>query len=275
MPPDERQESHAAGPEPGRYWDDIAAEYQRVTRISCDDFHYGPLLPGDRELKLLPPQLRGRRCLELGCGGAQNSIYLARRGAQCLALDISEEQLRHARLLAEQHEAEIEFVHAGMDDLAEADLGTFDLVHSTYALPFAADPEGVVAAAAGMLRENGLLLLTTAHPVYAGEWLEIDGEGEGLFLNNYFRPPADVRFVAGGEPYACSRAHPISTVIDWLQQAGLRLLRLLEPEPLPVPIMTEADIQQRIPYDSPDWRELYPQIANIPPVVVLLAARES
>ena len=37
-----------------RYWDDLAEVYQKETRISTTDFHYGPLLPGDSTLQLLP-----------------------------------------------------------------------------------------------------------------------------------------------------------------------------------------------------------------------------
>ena len=34
------------------YWDAAADLYQNQTRISCEDFHYGPLLPGDSDLRL-------------------------------------------------------------------------------------------------------------------------------------------------------------------------------------------------------------------------------
>ena len=64
-----------------RYWDDLADLYQKETRISTDDFHYGPLLPGDSILGLLPP-VPQRSCLEIGCGAGQNSIFLAKQGAQ-------------------------------------------------------------------------------------------------------------------------------------------------------------------------------------------------
>ena len=72
-----------------QYWEEIAAAYQTETVISTDDFHYGPLIAGDSTLKLLPETLEGLDCLEVGCGGAQNSIYLAKHGANCTAVDIS------------------------------------------------------------------------------------------------------------------------------------------------------------------------------------------
>ena len=35
------------------YWENIVEQYQSESDISCTDFHYGPLIPGDRVLKLL------------------------------------------------------------------------------------------------------------------------------------------------------------------------------------------------------------------------------
>ena len=57
-----------------KYWDETSEEYQEITRISIDDFHYGPLLPGDKEVKALPGITKGMKCLEIGSGAGQNSL---------------------------------------------------------------------------------------------------------------------------------------------------------------------------------------------------------
>ncbi len=257
------------------YWDALADEYQASTRISTDDFHFGPLLPGNRELRVLPRDVASRTCLEIGCGGGQNSIYLAKQGARCTAIDISEQQLVHGRRLAATANVEVTFECRDMEKLADRGLGTFDLIHSTHALPFTACPERVVANAADMLGASGMMVLTLSHPVFAGEWLEVDGEGAGLFLRDYFHPAADVRFTGGGDSFIQSCAHPIGTTIDWLIQAGLAVESVLEPEPLPIPTMTKTAILERVPYDSAAWRELYEQIAHVPVVVIFVAIKEN
>jgi 2-polyprenyl-3-methyl-5-hydroxy-6-metoxy-1,4-benzoquinol methylase len=147
-----------------RYWDDLAGLYQKETRISTGDFHYGPLLPGDSVLGLLPPvpQRSCFQCLEIGCGAGQNSIFLAKQGARCMATDISEKQLAHGRKLANDEKVEVDFRRVSMD--AMSDLGKFDLIHSTYALPFSADPQKVIADAAAMLKPDGIFLLTRWTP---------------------------------------------------------------------------------------------------------------
>ena len=248
-----------------RYWDDLAELYQRETRISTDDFHYGPLLPGDSVLRLLP-EVRGLRALEIGCGAGQNSIFLAKQGAQCVAIDISEKQLACGRNLAAAEKVAVDFQRVSMDKMEF--LGKFDLIHSTYALPFSADPQKVIADAAAMLNPGGTFLLTTGHPLYAGEWLDIGDGEDGLFLPDYFRPEPDVRMSLDDKTMSAAHYWPISTLTEWIHSAGLVVARLLEPAPIPIPKMDEAEILARVPYDSADWRALYPQLARMPVVVI-------
>jgi SAM-dependent methyltransferase len=249
-----------------RYWDDLAGLYQKETRISTDDFHYGPLLPGDSTLRLIP-DVTGFQCLEIGCGAGQNSIFLAKKGATCVAIDISEEQLAHGRKLAAAENVAVDFRRVSMD--AMSDLGLFDLIHSTYALPFSADPQKVIADAAAMLRPGGTFLLTTGHPLYAGEWLEIGDGEDGLFLPDYFRPEPDVRMSLDEKTMSAAQYWPISTLAAWIHSSGLVIERLLEPAPMPIPEMSEAEIRAKVPYESADWRELYSRLARIPVVVIL------
>jgi SAM-dependent methyltransferase len=264
-----------------RYWDDLAALYQKETRISTDDFHYGPLLPGDSILGLLPARLRQGsgaartadkiRCLELGCGAGQNSIFLAKQGAQCVALDISEQQLAHGRKLAKKEKVEVDFRCVSMD--SPGDLGTFDLIHSTYALPFSADPAKVIADSAAMLKPGGTFLLTTGHPLYAGEWLDIGDGEDGLFIPDYFHPEPDVRMSLDDKTMSAAHYWPVSQLAEWIHAAGLTIGRLLEPAPMPIPEMSEAEIRAKVPYDSAGWRELYPQLARIPVVLIIRCRR--
>ena len=255
------------------YWDGISDRYHTETRISCADFHYGPLLPGDRELGFLPPDTRGMRCLELGCGGAQNSIWLARNGADCTAVDISARQLGVASRLARREGVRLHLIQADLDALPLVLSEAFDLVHSVYSLPFVDDPGGVVRVAAGLLRPGGLLLLSTAHPVFAGEWLEIDDAEEGVFLPDYYHPPVDRRQLTDSGARDRCRAVPISTVFGWIVNSGLTITRFAEPRPLPVPDMDEAEVSARVPYESSAWRELHGQLARVPVVAVFLAVK--
>ena len=115
-------------PDCQKYWDETSDEYQKVTRISTDDFHYGPLLPGDKEVKALPSITKGMKCLEIGSGAGQNSIYLASRGADCTVTDISQEQLDHGAKIAKEQGLNLTFQRAGLDDINLTDFGKFDFI---------------------------------------------------------------------------------------------------------------------------------------------------
>jgi len=256
------------------YWERTAEQYQTATRIRCDDFHYGPLLPGDRELRLLPPLSAGMRCLELGCGGAQNSIFLARRGAVCTALDSAGAQLAWARRQAARHDVNVRFVQACLSALPLAPRARFDLVHSSYALPFVQDPRRVLRAAARRLVPGGTLVLSTAHPLSTAEWLEVDNGETGLFVRNGFVPEPEVR-CAGPARVGAAVCRPvlISRIFAALREAGLSVLELVEPRPLSAAELSRPGWRARVPYWSRAWLERAPVLERTPFVVVFVARR--
>jgi tRNA (mo5U34)-methyltransferase len=77
----------------------------------------------------LPQDLRGWRCLDIGCNAGFYSFELAKRGAEVLGIDVDEHYLKQARWAARQYglEDRIRFCRMQVYDLAR--LGeTFDLV---------------------------------------------------------------------------------------------------------------------------------------------------
>jgi len=254
-----------------RYWDTLSDDYHRITRISCDDYHHGPQIPGESKLQLLPPLVVGQTALELGCGGAQNSIWLARRGLVCTAADISAAQLRHARELAAGFGVELNLVQTSLEEFHRHVPGEFDLIHSSHAFEFVCDPAAIIRQIAAHLKPGGNLVLSTIHPLYNGEWIELVGDGEesgsadasGLFLTNYFEPPEDRRDDEYGT--VCSRAWPLSAWFGWLRAAGLDVVALAEPRPLPPGSPT--------PYTSDDWGEADAKLQAVPISVIFVARR--
>ncbi len=257
-----------SGREHAQYWDDLSPRYQAETRISTTEFHYGPLIPGDSELQLLPDIQKGHRCLELGSGAGQNSLVLARKGADCIAVDASRLQLQAGRDLASQTGAEVVFRQEDMDALS-SDLTGFHLIHSAYGIPFSSDPEALIADCASRLLPGGSLIFSMGHPVYAGEWWDVDNEN-GIFLTNYFQPTPDVR-EGEGEDSAQARAFPVSECFGWCTAAGLQVTHLAEPKALSVSEMNARERAARVPYDSEAWAEQEPELQRVPIVLVLRA----
>ncbi len=247
------------------YWDTIADDYQRLTSISTDDFHFGPLLPGNSSLNILPEISSGTTCLELGCGAAQNSIFLAKQGAECTAVDVSHKQIQHAEELAGKCNVSISLSCSALENAESWPEKQFDLVHSVYTLPFIENPEMFTKRAAACTAPGGTFILVTKHPVFSAEWLELEDEEMGLFLPSYFEPDEDIRENEDGE-FISSRAYPISTISNLLYESGLSDLQLWEPQPLPLAEIDNA------PYKSPAWIELHPKLAAAP-VSIIYAAR--
>ena len=87
------------------HWNLIAIEYQKSRNVSLDDVEYAPGYARESELNLLG-DVKGKRVIELGCGGGENSIILAKKGAICTGVDISSEQLKYAKNLIKEHKVE-------------------------------------------------------------------------------------------------------------------------------------------------------------------------
>ena len=101
--------------------------------------------------------VEGLDVVELGCGTAYFSAWLAKRGARPVGVDVTPAQLATARRL--QHEARLEF------PLVEADAAatglpdaSFDLVLSEYGASIWVDPYRWIPEAARLLRPDGRLV---------------------------------------------------------------------------------------------------------------------
>ena len=249
------------------YWDSLSDEYHRITRISTRDFHYGPQIPGDKRLKLLPPLKPGMQALELGCGAAQNSIWLAKQGLSCTAIDVSENQLTHAATLMEKEKVSIRLLKCSLERFHLLLKGkSYDLIHSSHAMEFVERPKLIIRQMAELLKPNGTLMISTVHPLYNGEWVTgmvEDDEGriyDGQFLTDYFSPPDDVR--DDHEGLAISRAYPVSSWFSWFVAAGLTVTAIAEP-----PAVKQA------PYTSDDWAAHGGQLDHIPSTLILLGKK--
>jgi SAM-dependent methyltransferase len=110
----------------------------------------------ESELGLLG-DVSGKDVVELGCGTAYVSAWLARLGARCVGVDITEEQLETARRLQREHGLEFPLVQASAEDVPLPN-ESFDLVVSEYGASIWCDPELWVAEAARLLRPGGELV---------------------------------------------------------------------------------------------------------------------
>jgi SAM-dependent methyltransferase len=95
--------------------------------------------------------------IELGCGTAYWSAWLARRGARPVGIDNSERQLETARTLQREHGLEFPLIHGNAEAVPLAD-ASFDLAFSEYGASIWCDPYRWIPEAARLLRPRGRLV---------------------------------------------------------------------------------------------------------------------
>jgi SAM-dependent methyltransferase len=110
----------------------------------------------ESELRLLPP-VAGLDVLDLGCGTAYFSAWLARRGARVVGVDVTPAQLETARRCQKLFGLEFPLLEASAEEVPLAD-ASFDLVFSEYGASIWCDPYRWLPEAARLLRPDGRLV---------------------------------------------------------------------------------------------------------------------
>jgi SAM-dependent methyltransferase len=229
-------------------WNIISRSYQKKTRISLEDVHYGPISAGESELKLLG-NVKDKDVLEIGCGGGQNAIALAKWGARSVGLDISEKQIRHARKLATEEGVKVSFHVRNMEDLSIFNDETFDIVLSSFAIEYADDIPRVLSEVFRVLRKKGLLVFAMVHPIIGRGRPIRYGKGRSWIVSNYFdrRKRSWKWKTEDGVAEFRGRQITIQDYFDTLAKAGFTVERVVEPEPYPIRKMGETELA-KIPY---------------------------
>lgn len=122
--------------------------------------HWGIWSVPEAELRALPCDPDGRDVVELGCGTAYWSAWLARRGARPVGVDLSENQLATVRAMQERHGLAFPLIHASAERVPLPD-ASFDLAFSEYGASLWCDPRAWIPEAARLLRPGGWLAFLT------------------------------------------------------------------------------------------------------------------
>jgi SAM-dependent methyltransferase len=120
---------------------------------------WGLFATPERELGVLGP-VDGLDVVELACGTAYFSAWLARAGARTVAVDISHEQLVTARRMQAQVGPVFPLVQGDGERVPLAS-GEYDLVVSEHGAAAWCDPEKWLPEAARLLRPGGRLVFMT------------------------------------------------------------------------------------------------------------------
>jgi ubiquinone/menaquinone biosynthesis C-methylase UbiE len=213
-------------------WNLLSDYYQKTTLISLEDVHYGPYSPGEKTLMVIG-DVKGLDVLELGCGGGQNAIVLAKWGAKTVkALDQSSNQLEYARNIAITQNVEIEFLEGSMEDLSMVNDNSVDLIVSSHALSYVENLENVLTESYRVLRKPGRIVICILHPMMPVVWEAME-EGSFKKIRSYFSDERDIwdwedkdgqKIASFGSTY-----FRFEQIINGLITAGFQIDRIVEP----------------------------------------------
>jgi SAM-dependent methyltransferase len=167
-------------------WDCRAKDYAEVgaRAWASDAVGWGIWSVPESELHVLPVNLAGKDAIELGCGTAYVSCWLARRGARVVAIDNSAAQLATARRLQQEHGLDFPLIHGNAEQVPCPD-ASFDLAISEYGACLWADPARWVPEAARLLRPGGELIFLTNSALFT---LCVPAEDDGAVADRLLRP---------------------------------------------------------------------------------------
>ena len=254
-------------------WNIISKSYQEETRISLEDVHYGPISPGESELKLLG-KVKDKDVLEIGCGGGQNAIVLAKWGAKPMGLDISEKQIKYARKLAKKEGVKVPFYVGNMEDLTVFQNERFDVVLSSCAIGYVENLKKTFQEVFRVLRRNGLFVFCVVHPIANRGRAIRYGKRRYWGIGNYFDRRRRIwTWKTSGKVAKFYGYH--RTIQDYFNSvvtAGFVVEKILEPEPYPLTKMSETE-RKRVPYIHKDYVKEY-EIWRRIPFIILFKARK-
>ncbi|WP_127129183.1 class I SAM-dependent methyltransferase [Georgenia sp. SYP-B2076] len=229
----ESVDGEAAARANAAWWSAGAGEYlaEHGDFLGAADFCWCPegLREGDAQLLGPLEELRAARVLEVGCGAAQCSRWLAARGVPVVATDVAAGMLARAGELDAATGVAVPAVLADARDLPFAD-GAFDVAFTAFgAIPFVPDAARVHASVARVLRPGGRWVFSVTHPI---RWAFPDDPGAGGLRvhRSYFDRTPYVETDGAGAPLYAEYHRTLGDHVRDVVAAGLVVEDLVEPE---------------------------------------------
>jgi SAM-dependent methyltransferase len=211
-----------------------------------DEIRWGVFAWPESQLGVLG-EVAGKDVVELGCGTAYFSGWLARRGARVVGVDVTPAQLATARRMQAAFGLEFPLIEASAEDVPLPN-ASFDLALSEHGASTWCEPERWIAEAARLLKPGGRLVFMHTTPLFALVVPE-SGDPTTQLRRPYFGMRRFEWPGSGGVEYQL----PHGEWICVLRSSGFEIEQLLE---LQAP--EDAD---RHPYYSdfdPEWARQWP-----------------
>lgn len=105
--------------------------------------------------------LRGKKVLDVGCGGGILAESMARKGAEVTGVDLSDKALSVAELHSLESGIPVEYRKVAAEVLASEKPGEYDVVTCMEMLEHVPDPQAIVTACATLVKPSGHVFFST------------------------------------------------------------------------------------------------------------------
>lgn len=105
--------------------------------------------------------LRGKRVLDVGCGGGILAESMAGRGAQVSGIDLARKSLKVAQLHSLESGVAVDYREIAVEALAQSEGGAYDVVTCMEMLEHVPDPDSVVQSCARLAKPGGWVFFST------------------------------------------------------------------------------------------------------------------
>lgn len=105
--------------------------------------------------------LFGKKVLDVGCGGGILAESMAVEGAAVTGLDMGKEPLEVARLHALETGTKLDYIQSTIEDHAEQNPQTYDVVTCMEMLEHVPDPQSVISACSKLVKPGGHVFFST------------------------------------------------------------------------------------------------------------------
>jgi SAM-dependent methyltransferase len=168
-------------------WDGWAARGAVTGRQAWHDveLRWGMWGFPERHLDLLHGLTRTTDVIELGCGAAALSAWVARAGARVVAVDFSPRQIATAERLRDESNVDFPLLCAYAEEVPFDD-DSFDLAISEYGPSLWSDPDHWLPEAARLLRPGGKLIFFASSPVLVSCLAADGGAASTALVRPYF-----------------------------------------------------------------------------------------
>ena len=174
------------------------------------------------------PEVDGKDVVELGCGTAYVSAWLARMGARPVGIDLSEAQLATARRMQRRHDLSFPLIQADAETVPLAD-ARFDLAISEYGASIWCDPYRWIPEAARLLRPGGELVFLVSGTLLV--LCEPDVEADGPAGDRLLRPYFGLHRLEWPDDPAVDFHLGYGDMIRLLRSCGFEVIDLIEVRP--------------------------------------------